>query len=119
MIFYSEVLPEKVAEVIESSLPCVAVLVTCWVWVMGVGDGRQGIQPEFTPRLMMTAVQGQAVAKGNSHSMLTLRCTVRWKEEQEKEGERQRRRNREGKGKEGRLEFNQTSKANFYVEVVE
>lgn len=101
---------------IESSLSCVAVLVTCWVWVMGVGDGRQGIQPEFTPRLMMTAVQGQAMAKGNSHSMRTLKCTVRWKEEQEEEGERQRRRNREGKG---RLEFNQTSKANFYVEVVE
>lgn len=61
--FTVEVLPEKVAEVIDSSLPCVAVLVTCWVWVMGVGDGRQGIQPEFTPRLMMTAVQGQAVPR--------------------------------------------------------
>lgn len=83
--------------------------------MLGMGDGRQGVQLEFTPRLMMTVVQGQAVAKGNSRSMLTVRCTVRWKEEQEEEGERRRRRNREDKGKEGRLEFNQTSNTNFCV----
>lgn len=54
---------------------------------MGMGDGRQGTQPEFTPRLMMPAVQGQAVAKGDSRSMLILGCPVRWKKEQEEEGE--------------------------------
>lgn len=80
--------------------------------MMDMGDGHQWIQPEL--RLMRTMVWSLFVTKGTSWSMLTLRCMVRWKNKQEEEGERRRKRNREEKIKEGRLEFNRTSKANFY-----
>ena len=73
---------------------------------MGMGDGRQETQPEFTPRLMMTVVQSQAVAEGNSRSMLTLRRPARWKEEQ---GEERRGQGREtGRARARRAELNLT-----------
>lgn len=74
--------------------------------MMGMRDGCQETQPEFTPRLTVTAVQGQTGAKGNSRSMLTLRCPARWKEEQEEEGRGQGRET--GRARARRAELNLT-----------
>lgn len=81
--------------------------------MMDLGDGHPWIQPEFHSETDEDCGV-EAVTKGTSWSLWTFRCTVRWKEEQEEEVERTRKRNRERKGKDSMLEFNQTSKANFY-----
>lgn len=66
---------------------------------MGMRDGRQETQPEFTPRLTMTAVQGQTVAKGNSRSMLTSDAQPDGRKSRRRKGEaKEKKQGRQGQG---------------------